>query len=164
MKLASTVTELFGKKSVITIHADAPVMDALKMMTEHKFSALPIINEEGKIITNISNSDVRLLAQRDFSVLRLSCLDFVSAVRQTMDVVSGRGRSMAATIAVKPTASLETVCFVPLSSLCAFSHCRQVLAKLAATGVHRMYVVGEHDKLEGIVSLKDILKVLLAEA
>lgn len=53
---ASDELKLIGKasdlmiRSVITIQSDAPVLDALRSMLDHKIKRLPVVNGEGKLV------------------------------------------------------------------------------------------------------------------
>merc|ERR1711976_757245 len=115
------------------------------MGIKNKLSAIPIL-KDGKLFTNISNSDVKLaLSGNNDTMLNMigeNALDFVSKVR-TRNVGPKNASSFPAAVVVKETDSFSGV-----------------IAKLAATGLHRLYVVDDHH-LIGVISLKDVLKVIV---
>ncbi|EGC32372.1 hypothetical protein DICPUDRAFT_92611, partial [Dictyostelium purpureum] len=53
--------EDFGSKSVVTIRNDRLVIDAFKLMHENGVSALPVVNQIGILVGNISVSDMKLV-------------------------------------------------------------------------------------------------------
>lgn len=79
----------------------------------------------------------------------MDALSYVAACRQAD--TSNSGRTMAVSITCHPSDPL-----------------RKVIAKLAATRVHRLYVIGEADTADagkpvGVVSLRDILGKVVVE-
>lgn len=45
-------------KDVLTVRADEPIINAAKLMYEHKISGLPVLNEVGKVAGIITESDI----------------------------------------------------------------------------------------------------------
>ena len=63
-----------SRKIVATIHADARVIDALQKMAYLSLTALPIIDEEDKLLGNISMTDIRFIFQdHGYSKLSMKC-------------------------------------------------------------------------------------------
>jgi CBS domain-containing protein len=58
-----TVAELLlGHKDVITIGVNGRAIDAFKIMTDRGISAVGVVDEEGKLVGNISVRDIRVPA------------------------------------------------------------------------------------------------------
>jgi CBS-domain-containing membrane protein len=59
-----TVSKLMARK-VFTITADAFIVRAAELMTEHKIAALPVVDQDGAVIGIITESDLlKLLVRR----------------------------------------------------------------------------------------------------
>jgi CBS domain-containing protein len=69
---------LLGHKDVITIGVNGRAIDAFKIMTDRGVSAVGVVDEEGKLVGNISVRDIRvpaLFSLRMASRLRLAADD-----------------------------------------------------------------------------------------
>lgn len=136
-----TLSELgFKPKHVFSVKESALAIDAFKMMSEHKITGIPIVDNDGTIITNISSRDLRnvLTDPSFFEKLQLPAERFVS------DLKSKTFLHNAETMYPK-------IC-------CKFSNkFVEVLHKLAATKIHRIYVVENTEKPIGVISLDDIV-------
>jgi len=136
-----TLAELgFKSKHVWAVKENAIAIDAFKLMSEHKITGVPIVDNEGTIITNISSRDLRnvLTDPTFFEKLQLPVERFVS------DLKSKTFLHNAETMYPK-------IC-------CKFSNTFvEVLHKLAATRIHRIYVVDAFERPIGIISLDDIV-------
>jgi len=114
--------------------ADALVLHALKIMATSRVSAMPIIDDQGKLLGNFSISDLRGLGSTDFGEL----LSSVSSFLRKFNVKS----------------------LYPLS--CKTSDTLEfVIMKLVATRVHRLWVVDDAGILRGVLSLTDVMKPLV---
>jgi CBS domain-containing protein len=51
---------MLGHKDVITIGVNARAIDAFKVMTDRGISAVGVVDEEGKLVGNISVRDIRV--------------------------------------------------------------------------------------------------------
>lgn len=134
-------------RGVITIGSSEPALKAFQAMAKNRISSVGVLDDEaevGKLLSQISTSDVLPIAGTGkFQLVGLPALEFISTAREIMDVVERRGRARPGTITVNPTFTL-----------------RRVIERLAATKVHRVYVQ-EGGRVVGVISLKDILKVVL---
>jgi len=137
-------------KHVITIGSSEPALKAFKAMVDNRISSVGVLDDEaevGKLLSQISTSDVLPIAGTGkFALVALPALEFISTAREIMDVVERRGRSRPGTITVNKTFTL-----------------RRVIERLAATKVHRVYVSETGGRVVGIISLKDILKAVIAK-
>ncbi len=63
--LANLKIEQVMSANPITISQDAPVGEAARTMMDHKISGLPVVNDSGKVVGIITESDIfRMVVQR----------------------------------------------------------------------------------------------------
>jgi len=136
-----TLSELgFKPKHVYAVKETDIAIEAFKLMSEHKITGVPIVDSEGEIITNVSSRDLRnvLTDNTFFEKLQYPVEKFVS------DLKSKTFMHNAETMYPK-------IC-------CKFTNTFvEVLHKLAATKIHRIYVVDNAEKPIGVISLDDIV-------
>ena len=145
-EVSTTTLEKLGlaRKPVYTVKATAPVLTGFDLMAQHHLSGVAVVNEDGAVVCSLSAADVRFMVAIDkFSLVSMDAISFVATCRQ-MDH-SRISSTMAPLVAVQPASPM-----------------RHVIGKLAATRGHRLFVV-EARALVGVVSLKDILRKLLAK-
>ncbi|KAJ2839131.1 cell separation during budding [Coemansia erecta] len=184
-QLLDTSLEKLGlvTRDVVCVSPDTPVLKALSLLESHRVSSLPLVDNE-QLVGSLSLSDVKHLA-RNRQLTRASCRELVQAARYVQGLREGQDK--AAVFSARPQASL-----------------RYVLAKLIATGAHRIWIseavssvtssvepstpasnrrasvssassqtvpvdlakyAGEFgDRVCGVVSLTDILRVLMDSA
>jgi CBS domain-containing protein len=136
-----TLSELgFKPKEVLSVKETATAIDAFKMMSANKITGVPILDAEGEIITNISSKELLHLLHDPtfFDKLQLPAERFVSDLKSK-------------TFLHKSETMYPKIC-------CKFSDkFVAVLNKLAATKIHRIYVVDANSHPVGVISLDDIV-------
>ena len=139
---AGTVSSI--SKPVITVSENTKSIDALRIMSTKNISGLPILSDGGNWIATITSSDLKLIGKYSFGdLLQQPIINLICWIRQH-DVGNARN---------------------PTISVAADSTLQHVIAKLAATKIHRLFVVESQTwshKPIGVVSLTDILHVLLS--
>ncbi len=140
--LGRTVAELkLGSEPVVSLPESAPALDAFRLMDSRHVNGLAIVAADGRLVGNISARDLKLFVKHiDFDRLLQPVGEFIKQLRQSsVDIMSP-------TITVFPTAT--------------FDH---VVGKLAATKVHRVFVVDDeaHFRPVRVVSLVDVLALAL---
>jgi 5'-AMP-activated protein kinase regulatory gamma subunit len=130
---------------VITIGPDKLLADALELLHKHSLSALPVVDENGKIISVYSRSDITfLLATGSDAEDALANLDL------TLREIMAQQR----TDVVTPDA-LHT---------CSKGHTLQSIFEcFAQLRFNRLYVVDENDSIVGVVSARDLVSYFLEE-
>ncbi|KAJ2850589.1 cell separation during budding [Coemansia brasiliensis] len=108
-------------RDVVTVSPDTPVLKALSLLESHRITSLPLVDAAGCLVGNLSLSDVKYLA-RERHMAASSCRELVQAARYWQGMRDGQDR--AAIFSARPQATL-----------------RYVLAKLIATGAHRIWIV-----------------------
>jgi 5'-AMP-activated protein kinase regulatory gamma subunit len=122
-----------ANQKVFTINANRSAISGFRhMMLNKELSALPVVDNEGKLIETLSTSDFHFINLDNFKDVLLPVKDFLEKRRfeykQTL-------------ITVFPDQRLFNV-----------------VDSILMTGVHRVWVVDKNHKPIGVISLTDIMK------
>lgn len=142
--LSKTVEQVWGSKSekgVLSIHHNNFVIDALKLMRDHKVSGLPIIDEHGKLVGNISAGDLKHL---DATVEGLR-EDLSAQIRSFKNITS--------------TPSVQLPHFDPIS-VKKEDTLLKIVELCLSKKIHRVFVVDSEMKPTHVISLGDVIKAL----
>jgi len=132
-----TLEELgLHKKRVISVDATIPAITAIQKLSETNVSALAIIDEDGKLVANLSASDLRGLSSQHVDRLALNVLEFLE----------------------KPCQEGATHLKEPIS-VCPKTKFGDCISKMVQEHVHRVWVM-EEQKPVGIVSMSDVFTVI----
>jgi len=131
-----------GTSPVISVSKETSTIDCFKMLDDTKKTGVPIVDQQGYLIGHISGRDLKLFIESScsYDVLRLPINAFLSKIRaESIDI-----RTPSISCNVNETLEM-------------------VIRKLAATRVHRIYVVNSSNDYTPIrvISLTDILKFVL---
>lgn len=136
-----------GLKKVCTVTTEDTARTAFQAMVENRISAVGIVDpESGELITALSSKDIRLLPHVESAGLEsrnpfdLSSREFVSLIRR---VTETDGKAHAACVVVGEDQPLSLV-----------------IGKLAATKMHRVFVVDKQKKPVGVISVSDVIFAL----
>ncbi|XP_062390970.1 5'-AMP-activated protein kinase subunit gamma-3b isoform X2 [Sardina pilchardus] len=122
-------------KEIATVQESATVHDALSIFVERRVSALPVVNEQGKVVALYSRFDViNLAAQKTYNNLNMTM----------RDAIASRSCCMEGVLKCYPYETLETI-----------------IDRIAKAEVHRLVLVDREDIVRGIVSLSDLLQALV---
>ncbi|TTE66792.1 5'-AMP-activated protein kinase subunit gamma-1 [Bagarius yarrelli] len=123
-------------RDIATIQQTATVYDALSLFVERRVSALPVVDEKGKVVALYSRFDViNLAAQKTYNNLSMSMMQ---ALRRRRCFVEG-------VIKCYPDETLETA-----------------VDRIAQAEVHRLVLVDRgDDTVRGIISLSDLLQAMI---
>ncbi|XP_038554057.1 5'-AMP-activated protein kinase subunit gamma-1-like isoform X1 [Micropterus salmoides] len=117
------------------IHADTPIIKALNIFVERRVSALPVVDESGKVVDIYSKFDViNLAAEKTYNNLDITV---TQALKHRCQYFEG----------VMKCHKMETM--------------ETIVDRIVKAEVHRLVVVDERSSIEGIVSLSDILQALV---
>ncbi|XP_051749992.1 5'-AMP-activated protein kinase subunit gamma-1 isoform X3 [Ctenopharyngodon idella] len=120
---------------IATVSQTATVYDALSVFVERRVSALPVVDDDGKVVALYSRFDViNLAAQKTYNNLSMSMQE---AVRRRRCYVEG-------VIKCYPDETLETV-----------------IDRIVKAEVHRLVLVDRDDVVRGIISLSDLLQAIV---
>lgn len=123
---------------VITISSDQKVIEAFKTMQAQRISAVAVVDDTGKLVGNISVSDLKLIGYDGtmFSRLHYPVSQFLKLL--TTD------NNMEAPITVSPESKF-----------------REVVSKLVISRIHRVYLTDEAGAPTGIITQHEVLAALL---
>ncbi|POS79100.1 SDS23 [Diaporthe helianthi] len=112
-----------GSQRIISINADAPLAEALMLMSNEGLTSVAVIDNASNVVGNISSADVRLLTSAaSLPLLQSSCMHFITVILSERGMEKGRD-------------SVPVFYVNPYQTLAA------TVAKLVATRSHRMWVV-----------------------
>ncbi|XP_048029851.1 5'-AMP-activated protein kinase subunit gamma-2a isoform X5 [Megalobrama amblycephala] len=121
--------------NIAFIHPDTPIIKALSIFVERRVSALPVVDESGKVVDIYSKFDViNLAAEKTYNNLDISVTQALMHRSQYFEGVMKCNR-------------LETL--------------ETIVDRIVKAEVHRLVVVDENGSIVGIVSLSDILQALV---
>nr|XP_057907488.1 5'-AMP-activated protein kinase subunit gamma-1 isoform X2 [Doryrhamphus excisus] len=122
-------------RNVATVHETATLYDALSIFVERRVSALPVVDERGKVVALYSRFDViNLAAQKTYNNLHVTMLE----------ALHRRTCFMEGVIKCYPDETLETV-----------------IDRIVTAEVHRLVLVDRGDVVRGIISLSDLLQAMV---
>ncbi|ARP73515.1 hypothetical protein LK07_31260 [Streptomyces pluripotens] len=134
---------------VVTAEYGAPFKDVVRLLGEHRISGLPVVDEDGKVLGVISETDLML-----HQVTEHEPESWIGRLRQLRhesreDAAKGRART-AGGLMTAPAVTVRADATVAEA------------ARLMATHrIERLPVVDEEDRLVGIVTRHDLLRVFL---
>lgn len=122
-------------EKVVTITPNDFTYLAFRRMNESNVRGVAVVDDEGRIIANLSASNIRGISRRNFQVLRFPLGEFLRRDRRV-----GWWQTP---IYVKATDPFGLVFF-----------------QFAATGLHRLYILDNNNKPTHVIVPADILKTL----
>ncbi|XP_023695852.2 5'-AMP-activated protein kinase subunit gamma-1 isoform X2 [Paramormyrops kingsleyae] len=122
-------------KHIATVKETETLYDALSIFVGRRVSALPVVNEKGKVVALYSRFDViNLAAQKSYNNLNMTM----------REAVQSRGCCVEGVLKCYPHETLEVI-----------------IDRIAKAEVHRLVLVDEDDVVRGIISLSDLLQALV---
>jgi len=124
-------------EGVYSVKASDPALDAFKLIQEKKVQGVAVVDEDGKLVSNISASDLRLIENHgaSLSVLFKSCSEFVE--------LAHGGKKKIVTVSKDSTYE-------------------EASTTMHNSRTHRLYVTDEQGRPIAVVSQYDIIKALQA--
>jgi len=133
-KMSKTLSELgIQPKPVVSITSSTTALEGFKTMSLEKVTALAI-TDNGKLVGNLSASDLRGLTRRRLHKV-------VTPVKHFLETMHGNVRDPL-------TTTLD-------------STLDQALSLIVTEGVHRLWIVDAQKEVIGILSLTDIIKLFV---
>ncbi|KAF4121612.1 CBS protein [Geosmithia morbida] len=112
-----------GTKDTISVNSDAPLSEALVLMHNEGLTSVAVVDNGHNVVGNISTRDVRhLTTASNAPLLSGSCMHFISFILTERGVENGRDT-------------------FPVFYVSPYSTLAHTVAKLVATGSHRMWMV-----------------------
>uniref|UniRef100_A0A8C5BE39 5'-AMP-activated protein kinase subunit gamma-1 n=1 Tax=Gadus morhua TaxID=8049 RepID=A0A8C5BE39_GADMO len=122
-------------QNIAVVRADTPLYTALGIFVEQRVSALPVVDDKGRVVDIYSKFDViNLAAEKNYNNLDVTVTKALQHRSQYFEGVLTCNRT-------------ETL--------------QAIINRLVEAEVHRLVVVDENEVVKGIVSLSDILQALV---
>lgn len=132
-----TMDELnLGTTTVLSIKISASTIDAFRLLRTHKLYAVPVVNEDNKLVGNISAKDIYSTCSSPAHLYLLYASLSVFFEQQDHQ------EAMNDSITCSGNAKLI-----------------EVIGKLVDNKVHRVYLVDDNQSIQKIITLTDILKL-----
>nr|WUG45402.1 AMPKgamma [Argopecten irradians] len=123
--------------NVVTANRDTPLFKALNMFVEHRISALPVLDADGRVVNIYAKFDViNLAAEKTYNNLDITVEQALQHREQEM--------WFEGVVTCQETDSLDSV-----------------LEKIVRAEIHRLVITDTDRHVVGIVSLSDILTFLV---
>jgi CBS domain-containing protein len=152
---ASTAQDLMTANP-ISLPENANIREALVLFTERGFSAAPVIDESGRPVGVLSQSDV-VVHDRE-RVDRLSPIpEYFS--RSNLHTHNGE-QLVGFQVEQVDTTTVGELMTPAVFSVQENDPCSQVIEQMLALNVHRLFVVDANQTLIGVISAFDILRRL----
>jgi CBS domain-containing protein len=156
MKLDAATAADMMRENPISITEGATVQEAVKLLTEHGFSAAPVIDKAGRAVGVLSRSDL-IVHDREKN-------DYVtkdSIHHHDVDTLANAGGSTKGFQIVNVDRTRVREIMTPaVFSVTPGTPAQTVVRELLALAVHRLFVVDEMGVLVGVVTATDILRRL----
>lgn len=123
-----------GNKGVVTVRVDQKAIEAFNVIEEKKVTGLGVVDAHGKLIGNISATDMRNIGQN---------AELISRVFHPVDEFLQYGNKGSSPLVCHTCSPHDTLA--------------QVLDTLVTTRSHRIYVQDQDASPLGVISLGDIL-------
>jgi len=130
---------------LLSIRENKQALDAFQLMHEKKVSGLPVVDEDGKLLANISVQDLKEIGHDASRINTLQ--ELVMQYLKHAHAPQHRWRLFS---------SERTVHYL------GDEHFYDMMSKMVSHRVHRIYYVDKHKKLFGIVTMSDILRFFVA--
>ncbi|KAI3765973.1 hypothetical protein L2E82_16020 [Cichorium intybus] len=150
-KLHEIGLPLMKPNRIIKVEEDEPVLQAFKTMQEKGVGGVPVVASGGgnKAVGNISIRDIQflLIAPEIYKDYRsITAKNFLTAVKNYVEKDKKGSVMISAMISCRKDDTLK-----------------DVIMKLDSMKIHRIYVVDDEGKLEGLITLRDIISRLVHE-
>jgi CBS domain-containing protein len=125
-----------GSAPVLAVKKDTVAIDVFRMMDQNKRSGVAVVDDAGMLVGNTSGADLKLFINTpSMSVLQIPIVQFLNQIRsQNIDIM----------VPVITVTTDDTLAFL--------------IGKLAATRVHRVFVVDSKFHPTKVVSITDVLR------
>lgn len=131
------------RREVITISQDASLYEAAQMLVHHGFNALPVVDEQGKLVGMVGLRDI----------LRVPFPSRMERWATRYETLEEKAKLLRQTL-VKKVMAKRLVAYSPDTPV------EEILATIINRGVHPIPIV-EDGRLSGIVGRYEIIRAML---
>ena len=155
MVVERSVAEVMSSP-VLSVRRDTPLQEAVKLMSDHHISGLPVLSETGELVGELSEKDLMVRESGFDAGPYVMLLDAVIYLRNPLQwdrqVHQVLGNLVGDVMGTHPhTCSQQT-------SLPAAAR------QLHENGIQRLFVLNEAGQLAGVLTRGDVVRALAAEA
>jgi CBS domain-containing protein len=154
--LTRPATELMTSE-VVSIAETAPIREALGMLVDRGFSGAPVVNEAGRPVGVISQSDIIIHDRNSVAYAKRVPEYYMHA-----DLTAALGEPASGFQVESVDRTLVRDVMTPVVfSVRPESPAREVIEEMLRLRVHRLFVIDRDGVLVGVISMSDILRHLL---
>jgi len=144
---------------VITVTVDTPLKRAAEILDENSFSGVPVVDDEGKLVGVLSETDILRYTQQIIGQpLRDPHRVFTKSQEILHIDITHRGVEVMELVA---NTTVETLMTVDLYTVTEDTSFAEVARLMHEHNINRIPVVGEDKLLLGIVTRADIISALV---
>ena len=135
----------------LAVRASATVGDALRLLTDYGIGGAPVLDEAGRPVGVISESDL-LTCEREEADSAVPSLDFFG--RRDLVPARRQGDALTTAAAERPVREVMTPVVYGVGP---DTSAGEVVERMRTLNVHRLFVMGADGKLAGVVSMSDLV-------
>lgn len=151
--MAATVADVMSREP-IAIRPDAPLKDAIKLLAEHRISGLPVVDEAGKLVGVISDTDLMWQEAGMDVPPFITILDSVIYLKNPLQFERELHKAIGQTV--------SDVMSAPVTTTRAEVSLHDATKHLLDGGFHRLPVVDATGAVLGILTRGDIVRAMAA--
>ena len=139
---------------VISVRQDTPLQEAVKLLSDHHISGLPVVSSDGTLVGELSEQDLMVRESGFDAGPYVMLLDAVIYLRNPLDWDKQVHQVLGNTVGDVMTAQVHTCAGVtPLP---------EAARQLHESKVQRLFVLNELGQLEGVLTRGDVVRALAA--
>jgi CBS domain-containing protein len=135
---------------VLTVTPDTPIMEAVQLLIDRKIGGLPVVNEDGKLVGMISDSDLMWREQPPYMMFLGGVIYFQNPATYERDLHKALGQTVGE-VMTNHTVSVAVDTILPVAAR--IMHDKKI---------HRLPVVDANHHPIGIIAQSDIVRSLAA--
>jgi CBS domain-containing protein len=140
-----------GEAGLIAINEQTPFTEMVRLMAVHKVSALPVVNDDGRLVGIVSEADLLHKEEYQDQHDQQDAWRWLETRRERAARAKASGRR-AAELMSTPVVTID-----PEATIA------EAARRLARHHIKRLPVVTQHGRLVGIVSRADLLRLYLRD-
>ncbi|NEO53489.1 MAG: CBS domain-containing protein [Okeania sp. SIO3B5] len=152
--MTKTVADVMSNNP-ISVKPEMPLKEAIKILAEQRISGLPVVNEQDKLVGIVSETDLMWqesgVTPPPYIMLLDSVIFLENPARYEKQIHKALGETVGEVMTKDP---LTTTPEQSLSAAARLMH---------EQNIHRLPVLGENDKVIGILTRGDIIRAMASE-
>lgn len=159
LQTAATTAADVMNRDVVTLEARASLHDAMQIMTEHHVSGVPVVDQQDQCIGVISTSDVVSFIEADLEALESEIVrteNWFNPETQKWEesVFSSELLGEYDAVPVSDVMTSNPLTVLPTQPIA------NVARLMTSRGIHRVFVVDEEKRLQGVISAFDFVQLV----